>query len=229
MDWDMVLGGPSWAGRFVGRTTVKRLVKSATAIVGLMSTVSAFAGSAEFCVSCAGPEAHYACTFDGAATDANDPRLKLLCITELAKAGGHATCSVDRTAVKPCAGVPKTLAMPEGFDLAPALPAQPAAIAPSQTPAPAPANGAPPVTAPAVKTETTVPKAEQPAAEVPPKTVKEMVEKSTTATGNALEKGADAAGNAVKSTGSALQKAGQAAGDAAKKTWNCITSFFGDC
>lgn len=206
---------------------MKRFFKSATAIYGLLCIVSAPTRSAEFCVSCSGPEAHYACSFVGTTTDASDPRLKLLCITELAKAGGHATCSVDRSAVKPCAGLPKTLAMPEGFDLAPSA-AQLPAPAPEAT-TPAVATQSPADVLPAAKAETTVPKTAQPAEEAPPKTVKEMVEKSTEATGTALEKGGDAAGEAVKSTGSALQKAGQAAGDAAKKTWNCITSLFGDC
>ena len=179
--------------------------------------------SAEFCVSCLGPDTHYACTFDGVTADPGDSRLQLYCITELAKAGKHASCSVDRKQNSPCVGELKKLAAPGGYDFSapPAVAGTP--VSPADTVATPPANppAAPQQPAPAAA-ETTIPKKE-----MPPKTVQEMVEKS--AAGKTLEKGNEAVGEAAKATGSALEKAGQAVGKAAKKTWTCITSLFGDC
>lgn len=201
-----------------------RMIWPGASVVAALSALPGLAASAEFCVSCAQPDAHYACAFEGANGSAHDARLKLLCISELAKAGGHATCSVDRTQTVPCAGEVKRLAMPEGLDLAP-LPAANAPTAPAATTSgPQTPQSETPIAKPAPD-----PKAAATTSNVPPKTVQEMVEKSTKATGEALEKSGAAAGDAVKSTGSALGKVGQAAGDAAKKTWNCITSLFGDC
>ncbi len=201
--------------------------------------ISTTAQAADFCVTCAGPEAHYACAFDGVAAGAEDPRLKLLCITELAKAGGHATCSVDRKQLTPCPGETKKLAMPDGMDLdteAGATPAQ-AADPTGATKAVTPATDAK-----ATKPETVVPKTAGPSVapatplspaaakpEAPPKTVEEMVEKGSASTEKALQDGGEAVEGAAKSTGNFLQKAGKAVGDAAKKSWNCITSLFGNC
>ncbi|NOT72905.1 MAG: hypothetical protein HOP09_16995 [Hyphomicrobium sp.] len=211
-----------------------RAFKMAAAITTPLAALASGAVTAgEFCVTCSGPDAHYACAFDGVSADTGDPRLKLLCITELAKSGGHASCSVDRKQIVPCPGEAKRLAMPEGFDLAPTPAAGTPQAQPPATPQPVAGDVPPPMPAPkgapAPKSETTIEKSAGPAPEAPPKTVQEMVEKGSKATGEAFEKSGEAAGNAVKSTGSVLEKAGKAAGDAAKKTWNCITSLFGDC
>lgn len=190
-------------------------------------------------MTCASPDAHYACSFEGVTAGAEDPRLKLLCITELAKAGGHATCSVDRKQLTPCPGETKKLAMPDGMDLdsdtaeKPGPPADPNAAATA---------GKPASDTKATKPETVVPKTvgtsvapatpPNPAAakpEAPPKTVQEMVEKGSASTEKALQDSGEAVEGAAKSTGNVLQKAGKAVGDAAKKSWNCITSLFGDC
>lgn len=198
-------------------------LKPACAILAFAVVAGGRAQAGEFCVSCAGPDAHYACTFDGAAADPGDAGLKLYCITELAKSGKHASCSVDRTQPKPCLGEVKRLAMPDGYQPAPAPVAAPATepSKPAAHPPAAPAPGKSAADNPAPQTD------------APPKTVKEMVEKGTTDAGKTLEKGLETSGetavDAAKTTGSAMQKAGKAVGDAAKKTWTCLSSLFGNC
>lgn len=201
-------------------------MRAFSAIIASATLLCAFAApawSTDFCVTCAGPEAHYTCTYDDASADPTDSRLKLNCITELAKAGQHATCSVDRTQKAPCGGPVKILAMPGGLEVAPA----PGAVVPNDHSGTAAVPPAAPGSQPAPQqsaNETAVPKDD-----APPKTVEEMVKKGTASTGEALEKTGETAVEAAKTTGSAIGNAGKAVGDAAKKTWNCITSLFGNC
>lgn len=207
---------------------------------GLLTCGAGGISAAEFCVTCEGPEAHYACTFDGTSAGPGDAGLKLYCITELAKSGKHASCSVDRTEATPCAGDVKVLAMPEGLS----PPPQTANSPESNTPAADTATSSPPSAKTGPENANALP-------EAPPKTVQEMVEKGTASAGKTLEKGGDTivetakstggaidkAGKTVgetvvetaKSTGGVIDKAGKAVSDGAKKTWTCITSFFGDC
>ena len=63
----------------------------------------------------------------------------------------------------------------------------------------------------------------------PPRTVKEMVDKSAADTKENAAKAGAAVEGAAKSAESAVQKAGAAISNAAKKTWTCLTSLFGDC
>jgi hypothetical protein len=190
---------------------------------GTMAASTTRAAAAEFCVSCAGPDAHYACTFNGASEGPGDAGLKLYCITELAKSGKHASCSVDRTAAKPCAGDVKVLAMPDGLDTPPVPVSKPEAT--KSAASDATATGAPKAAEPTKAAAAP----EVPANAAPPKTVQEMVEKGTSDASKSLEKGGNAVVETAKSTGGVIDKASKAVGDTAKKTWTCITSFFGDC
>ena len=228
------------------------VVLAAGMAAGTAETVRA----AELCVACTGPDARYACEIDGAG-ETPDSRLTLYCMTELAKAGGHASCSVERAKSAPCQGEKKLLANPNpggipsdsaaGVIDAPAAatsdvtapsapkPADPltATDAPAPLPASQPAiteipkSGTPPQTAGQPKT------AAELEAVAEPKTVEEMVKKGTETAGQELQDGGkaagEAAGNVAQSAGGALSKAGKAVGDAAKKTWTCITSLFGSC
>src|SRR5262249_32471720 len=111
------------------------------------------AGSAvgqEFCVACSGPPGMYRCVIDGAQPRGGQS-LQLLCVTAMAKVGGHATCSVKRGTVFECDGVVKRIpgtaleapqqpSTPRAPD-APAAPQRPGSAAPS-----GPAPGAPPQT-----------------------------------------------------------------------------------
>lgn len=202
-----------------------RAVADALSIVAALVAASAAASgaAADICVACTGPDASYACKVDTAAMPSDDPRLKLLCITELAKAGGHQSCTVSRAVTAPCPGEVKPLAAP-GLDAPP--PAAPAA----STPAPANAGNVPappPAAAAPVESEdsvTTVPKSTP-----PPKTVQEAVENGASGTGDALKKTGEGAANVAEQAGGAMQKAGKAVGDAAKSTWKCLSTLFSDC
>jgi hypothetical protein len=196
----------------LGRTTIAALAAVTASLVAAGTRVAA---AGEYCVTCAGPEAHYACTFEGASAGPGDTGLKLYCITELAKSGKHQSCSVDRNEAKPCTGDVKVLAMPDGMAITP-----PAAATATDVPKSA---AAPTGTVPAAENAAKA----QP--ETPPKTVQEMVEKGTGDAGKTLQKGGDAVVETAKTTGGVIDKAGKAVGDTAKKTWTCITSFFGDC
>ncbi|MGQ0457466.1 MAG: hypothetical protein ACT4OU_10430 [Hyphomicrobium sp.] len=196
------------------RQRITRASQTGLAIAAAM--VASGRAAADICVACTGPDASYACSVDTAALPSDDSRLKLLCITELAKAGGHQSCTVSRAVTAPCPGEVKKLAAP-GLDAAPHV-APPAS-------SPAPANP-PSAVAPVENGEavTTVPKTTP-----PPKTVQEAVEDGASGAGDALKKTGEGAADIAESAGGAMQKAGKAVGDAAKSTWKCLSTFFSDC
>ena len=179
------------------------LVLPALAAIG---TSAAYA--AEYCVTCEAPAAMYACAIEGAAADAPpDPRMQLLCISELAKAGGHENCSVPRSAPQPCPGVMKIVTATAGTVPAPnAVEVAPAA-------APEPENAS----------------EHAKSKEAEPKTIEDLAKKTV----EASKKGLETAGEAIKDTtekaGEQAGKAGNSIGDAAKKTWDCMKSLFSDC
>ena len=142
-----------------------RVLKSFFAGAALSGLAASATAAAEFCVTCEAPNASYTCSFIGPTAAQDDARLKLYCITELAKTGQHASCAVDRSKRAPCEGAVKTLAMPDGLQIPPPK---------------APETGAP------LRTDQQPPAAT--AGDAPPKTVKEMVEKGNASTSKALEK-----------------------------------------
>jgi hypothetical protein len=115
----------------------------------LLALVTGSAEGQEFCVACSDPPGTYRCVVDGAQPRGGQS-LQMLCVTAMAKEGGHATCSVKRGTVFDCDGAVKRipwtalepLSQPEVSTSreAPAAPAKPAA-APA-----APAPDAPPQT-----------------------------------------------------------------------------------
>jgi hypothetical protein len=191
----------------------------------LFSVVSA--GATEICVKCTGPDASYACIVKASSAGMMDTAAKLYCITALAKSGPHASCSIDRNTTPPCQGERKELPLPSAIEGALGEPSPdpsaPAANAP--VPSPGTAPSAPPLNGAAP--------AEQPPsgslANVPPKTVQEMVEKSAQSAGDDITQSQKSAGDAAKTAGTALQKAGSAVGAAAKASWKCLSSFFSNC
>lgn len=185
---------------------------------GLARTVSA----SEYCVSCTGPDVAYRCAIDGTPDGpGTDPRAQLLCITKLAQAGGHESCSVRRTSEYPCPGVLRVINSPlEGSP-----PPEPAGPPPAQDAGAAPAEGAEP--APAAASD------QPPAEDQPPQTVEELAGKTVKNSQEGLKKAGDALTGGAKATGEAVagtaEKAGSAIGNAAKNTWGCITSLFSNC
>ena len=110
---------------------------------GLALLLALGAGSAEgqeFCVACSDPPGIYRCVIDGAQPRGGQS-LQMLCVTAMAKEGGHATCSVKRATVFDCDGAVKRipwtalepLSQPQVSSSreAPAEAAKPAAAAPA--------------------------------------------------------------------------------------------------
>ena len=208
----------------------------ATAIASCTAAIAVTTGAlvaGELCVSCTGPDASYRCTFKGNGSPSLVPGLQLTCISQIAKQGGHQSCTIERNRQKPCDSTAKIFAMPEAFaapaegDAKPVLPdaepvvpqkkAEPVIVPPAD-------HAADPSAAPEPE-----PAAGPTGEETPPRTVKEIVDKSAANTKDSAEKAGAAVDGAAKSAGSALEKAGTAVSNAAKKTWNCLTSLFGDC
>ena len=108
----------------------------------LSGGLSPRAAAQDYCVTCTGPDAKYHCVIGGNATaSARSSRGQMLCITELARSGGHASCSVSRTTAEPCEGKVKTVMFPtDEPGTAPvemAAPPPPAAPLPAAPPPPA--------------------------------------------------------------------------------------------
>lgn len=192
----------------------RRLPPIAAAL--LLWAVSPDALAQEYCVTCTGPDATYRCLIGGEASpSARSSRGQFLCITELAKAGGHASCSAARGQATPCPGETRTVM----FSLA-----DPGAAPPDGTPPPAgtplfvpvpSSNHLPPVALP--------PPAQQQAPPAPPQDPGDTGATPPEQTKpNAVEEFADKTGKAVSDTGKAV-------GKAVKKSWDCVTSLFGNC
>jgi hypothetical protein len=201
------------------------------------------AAATEYCVVCAGPAATYRCQVEGAPAGGRetDPRMQLLCISQLAKTGQHDNCSINRKPADPdagetCAGELRIIAAPTSpppgatpagnADGAPGMPQPhpPLGVEAEHQPDTAhadPAHEASPDEAHAQK----VPQTMEELAGQTVKNSKENLQKAGDAiggTGNAIAGGAKQAGEKIGDAGSAV-------GTAAKKTWNCLTSLFNDC
>ena len=158
----------------------------------------------EYCVTCKGPDATYRCVIGGDATvAARNSRGQFLCITELAKAGGHSSCSAARGQATPCPGETRTVMFTLGDPGASPL------EQPTTTGATAPGHLAPVETMPAPL---------QGQAPVNPQATAPVEEKKPTAVEDFANK-----------TGKAVTDTGEAVGGAMKKTWDCVASLFGKC
>jgi len=161
----------------------------------------------ELCVVCTAPDAVYRCRSEGVNLRDGDPRIGLLCITEIANADGHASCSVRRQQTTECEGTLRTVT---ASSPPPSLPG-------NFVSEPAPAAGGP-----------------QPKkGNEPPGTVAELAERTASSSKEELNKATGAVGDAAKSAtdavGTAVKKTGGAVSDAAKKSWRCLSSLFSDC
>jgi len=172
--------------------------------------LAAIASAQEYCVTCTGPDVKYRCLIGGdRGMTARSSRGQMLCITELAQSGGHASCSVSRATTEPCDGQLKTVMFPAGTE----PDAPPQAEAQPQTTAPPPAAAVPPP-------------AEAPPGQPPSQEAAETAGEIADETANNSTDGLKKAGEAVSKT---VQDTGNAVGNAVTKTWKCLSSFFGDC
>ena len=77
----------------------------------LLSTAGARAQS--LCVDCAGPDRTYSCTVKDservAGVRGSGRALEFICISELARMGGHQNCRVSTTYAGPCIGQPQEI------------------------------------------------------------------------------------------------------------------------
>ncbi len=218
--------------------TCRTKLLSVASLVGLM-TLPAAAG--QHCVTCIGPAATYLCEAQ------NGPGIlaanggQLACITELAKRGGHDSCSVVRRAAAQCEGLAPTVLYPgasgpdvTAADRAPVPP--PSTVDPGVTtarsnrpnnqqsdPANGPANSATDTFTPVdgdpyVDGNTPVDGNAQARSENakaapkgPPKTVAEMADRAFEDSKKGLGKAGEAVGDTAKSAGNVVT-------DTAKKT-----------
>jgi len=95
----------------------------------------------EYCVVCTEPDVQYRCVIDGAQPRGGQS-LQMLCVTAMAKEGGHATCSVKGGTVFACNGAVKRV--PWTALNAPRQPDQPLPWTPQPAPKPEPAAAPPP-------------------------------------------------------------------------------------
>ncbi len=173
------------------------------------------AAAQEFCVTCLGPDATYRCVIGGdATTAARNSRGQFLCITELAKAGGHKSCSAARGQATPCPGETRTVMFTVGDPGASPLEQLPSDGATGMAPL-APVPIAPPAPQPLPGTQQAQPQPQPPV-------------KTGSAPAGEPEK-PNAVENFAKKTGEAVNDTGKAVGNAVKKSWDCVASLFGDC
>jgi hypothetical protein len=176
-----------------------------------------------YCVVCYEPDAVYRCVIEGVAANLPaDPRHQIQCIKELAQAGAHKRCSVERFTAAGCDGAVHVIAAGSYHDPA-------AARVDRADPRSSPSSSAggqqragdvdPPPTGlqpePVVEPKPTDPKA-------PPRTVEELASNA----GEKTKQGLQDIGQTVSDS---TRKVGEQIGSAAKKTWDCLTSFFSDC
>jgi hypothetical protein len=174
--------------------------------VATVCTVRAAAG--EVCVVCSGPDATYRCSVDQASNieryRGGERVLQLMCISELARTGGHTKCRVNRDASGVCVGEARTIGLTDlEAALAQGRSAPPGAVEGHETAAPVPGD--------------------------PPKTVEELARRTTQASSEQLRKAGEVVTGSASSAATGLEKAGDAISGAVKKTWHCITSLFKQC
>ncbi len=157
------------------------------------------AAAQEYCVACTEPSAQYRCVIDGAQPSGGQP-LQMVCITAMAKAGGHATCAIKRGTVFDCDGAVKRVPWAALNAPGPQATQPPAAPSPQSEPA----------------------AVQRPQPEGPPQTVVEMAKRANEQTADQLKKAGDNMKEGAKSVGDKL-------GTATKKTWDCMISFFTRC
>lgn len=134
----------------------------------------------EFCVSCTGPNALYRCVIEGAKPGGAQP-LQVLCVTTIAKDGGHAACSVRGGTVFDCNGQVKRLSWAAINEASRQAPQESAA-----QPAPQPQT--------------------KPAEQGPPQTVLDMAKRANEQSGEQWKKAGETVKEQTKSFGDATKK-----------------------
>ena len=133
--------------------------------------------------------------------------LEYVCITELARAGGHQSCRVSREFAGPCIGHARLIDI--------SRPADQSAVVPGTT-----ASGE------AADAKAGAPK---PAGQEPPQTLEALARDTVSKSQQQLSETDQKMKNAAKSAGAEIEKAGNAVGDAVKKSVGCLVTLFTKC
>ncbi len=177
----------------------------------------------EFCVTCYEPTATYRCAISQNGMLKAPPGAQLSCIKELAKQGGHKSCSIQRDEPAECLG--KLLVINQ----------DPATVIPPDHPLNSPAT-----TEQTIETPSDLPQGDQTEHAQgdetdtsdetgEPKTVEELAKRTAQSSKENISKAGKAVVDAAKSTGDHIKDAGEYVGNTAKKTWDCIISLFSKC
>ena len=137
------------------------------------------AAAQEYCVACSEPAGLYRCVIDGAQPRGGQS-LQMLCVTAMAKEGGHATCSVKRGTVFECDAAVKHIPW-AALDAGP-QPETPQPLATAPPPRPVPAAAA------------------SPAPEAPPKTMVDLAKQANEKTVEQVKKAGESVKQATKKT-----------------------------
>ena len=156
-------------------------IRSSLALGSMIALVGLPAAAQEFCVACSEPSALYRCVIEGAQPRGGQS-LQMLCVTAMAKEGGHATCTVKRGTVFDCDGAIKRIpwaaldqgSQAEGPTRPPPLPEQ------SPKPAPVSAQDQPP--------------------DAPPKTMVDLAKQANDKTAEQMKKAGESVKEATKKT-----------------------------
>lgn len=181
-------------------------------IAAALALITGPAAAQGICVVCSEPWAIYRCVPGGSATATaagGERGDALACVTELARRGGHAACSVRREADQ-CDAPERRVEM-QAPAAGTAATSQPAA----------------PVGAPEAKPAVATP--EQQAQQGPPTTVEEMAKRTAAASERELDKAGSTVKRQMNSAGETLQKTGEAVGNAVGGTVTCVITLFTKC
>lgn len=186
--------------------------------LGLLLPVADAALALEYCVTCTGPPAMYRCVIENTEDGpGRDPTASLHCISQMARRGGHESCSASRGAPFPCPGFTAVVNEPRRGLPREAVPSTEEASVEQQQPhAPDSAESVAVDPAP-------------PATKKVPRTMEELAGETVRSSQQGLKNAGDAIGGTAKKAGEQIGNAGSALGSAATQTWTCITSLFSTC
>lgn len=198
----------------------------ASAALGASSATSL--SDTEYCILCNAPDASYRCVLG--APDPASAGAALQCIKQLAKTGGHQSCSVRRGDSAHIDGVCQgevVVVVPEPGSLH-AAPHQPPPASPGLDNSPYADEGPHPIEQALPADQSEEPQPEDNSSNEP-KTVEELARRTAKSTQDGIKSAGDAVVDTAKNTGKQIQNAGKFVGGAVKKTWDCVTSLFSDC
>ena len=176
------LGAPSVATGTgaMNEGSARRLPRMKLMLPLLFAALGAAAAAQEYCVACSEPNALYRCVIDGAQPQGGQP-LQMLCVTAMAKAGGHSTCTVKRGTVFDCDAPVRRV--------------------------PWTASNAPAATAPGASAAPADPGSTKGSPEDPPQTVVEMAKRANQQTADQMKKAGENLKEGAKSMGDAMSNA----------------------